>query len=276
MDDSRTIPEPQTSEFKDPNYELFIFALSILSICNIFLDIIFPDPNVSRIIFVIDLLLSFIFMIDFLYRLKTAESKREYFFKQWGWLDLIGAIPLPRAKIARMARIIRVGRGIRAFGLRNLIHSFLNDRAGSALYTVAFLVILVLEFGSFFVLRAEQYAPGANITSANDALWWAFVTMSTVGYGDQYPVTIQGRFLALFVILIGVGLFGVVTGFLANAFLGGDDRQKNEDDAPTLESIAATLDEIMKMQTVQGEAIEILQAHFDDLEQLFKTGESEM
>lgn len=214
-------------------------------------------------------------MMDFLYRFTTAESKRDYFIKQWGWLDLIGAFPLPRAKIARLARIIRAIRLMRAFGLRNLVNDFIHDRVGSALYTVAFLVILVLEFGSLFVLLFEQNDPNANITSANDAIWWAFVTMSTVGYGDQYPVTLSGRLISIFVIVIGVGLFGVVTGFLANAFVGDDEQQNSEEDLQRLTSIESKLDELINLQTGQSEATDALQSRVNSLEELLKTKDSD-
>ena len=79
--------------------------------------------------------------------------------------------------------------------------------------------ILVLEFGSLWILHLEQYVPDANITSASDALWYAIVTISTVGYGDQFPVTDKGRIVGSLIIVIGVGTFGTSTGYLANVFL---------------------------------------------------------
>jgi len=275
MTSSNASQQDHSQGFKNTNYELFIFALSILSILNIFLDIITPGKEVSEVIFVIDLILSFIFLMDFLYRLSTAESKRDYFFKQWGWLDLIGSIPLPRAKIARLARIIRAVRLMREFGLRSLLREFASDRAGSAVYSVAFLVILVLEFGSLFVLGAEQQVDGSNIETAADAIWWSFVTMSTVGYGDFYPISLAGRFFSIFVILLGVGLFGVVTGFLAEFFTGDDEESDGTPDATRLDGIEHKLDEIMKAQTSQAEAVTSLQSKIDELEQMLKTKDSE-
>ena len=84
--------------------------------------------------------------------------------------------------------------------------------------------ILVLEFGSLQILYLEQDAPGANITSASDALWYTIVTISTVGYGDQYPVTNPGRVMGSFIIVLGVGIFGTFTGYLANLFLAPRSR----------------------------------------------------
>ena len=68
--------------------------------------------------------------------------------------------------------------------------------------------------------RGDEHAEGANITSASDALWYTLVTISTVGYGDQYPVTNAGRLIGTVVIVVGVGIFGTFTGYLANLFLG--------------------------------------------------------
>ena len=69
------------------------------------------------------------------------------------------------------------------------------------------------------ILWAEGGNPNANIHSGSDAVWWAYVTVTTVGYGDRYPVTNEGRLIGIALLTIGVGLFGVLTGFLANTFL---------------------------------------------------------
>ena len=84
----------------------------------------------------------------------------------------------------------------------------------------------MLEFGSLEILHLEQDAAGANITSASDALWYVIVTISTVGYGDQFPVTDRGRFMGALIIILGVAIFGTFTGYLANVFLTSrsDDR----------------------------------------------------
>ncbi len=153
---------------------------------------------------------------------------------------------------------------MREFGLRAMVRDFLRDRAGSSLYTVTILVILVFEFGSLAILYTEQFAPGANITTAADAMWWAIVTMSTVGYGDQSPVTHNGRLIGILVILVGVGLFGVITGFMANAFLGGDGEA--EASPQSSDNTLALLQEIRKSQLSQEKTTEELRKRLADLE----------
>lgn len=210
----------QARELKNTGYELFILLLSILSIFNLLLLFV-PrlDPVVKDVARIVDAFITILFMADFLYRFFSAESKRDYFFRNWGWADLLASMPIQQLKIFRLFRVVRVLHLMRRFGLRNIVREILRDRAGSALYLTVFLVIVVLEFGGMGMVFAEAGNPDANITTAADGVWWAFVTITTVGYGDEYPVTSTGRLVGMLTMVLGVGLFGVLTGFLANAFL---------------------------------------------------------
>ncbi len=179
-------------ELKNTGYEIFIGILSILSIVNVVMMYVAEDPNLDTVIEAMNWLLSIIFLADFAYRLFTAASKSGYFFRQFGWADLLASLPFPQAKILRVFRLVRVFRLLREFGLKNIGRSLITDRAGSALLTLLLMGILVLEFGSLGILHIEQYALDANITSASDALWYVVVTISTVGYGDRFlsPTTV--------------------------------------------------------------------------------------
>ena len=206
-------------ELKNTGYEIFIGILSILSIVNLVLLYAIQDPGLDTVLWVMNAILSAIFLIDFTYRLFTAESKTHYFFRMFGWADLLASLPVQQVKVLRVFRLVRVFRLLRAYGAKNVARSLLQDRAGSALLTLLLMGILVLEFGSLEILHVEQKAAGANITAASDALWYTIVTISTVGYGDRYPVTNEGRIVGSLIIVIGVGIFGTFTGYLANLFL---------------------------------------------------------
>jgi voltage-gated potassium channel len=113
-----------------------------------------------------------------------------------------------------MLRVLgRLGGPGRAF------KAFFSNRAAGGLLSVLLIALLVMEFGALLMLAIERDAPGSTITSAQDAVWFVLVTMSTVGYGDVYPVTDPGRLVGSVIIVVGVGVFGTLTGFLANAFL---------------------------------------------------------
>ena len=118
--------------------------------------------------------------------------------------------------------------------------------------------ILVLEFGSLEMLHIEQYAPGANITTASDALWYVIVTISTVGYGDRYPVTNGGRFFGSLIIIIGVGIFGTFTGYLANLFLSPSKKPATTDGPDTPGDVRAKFTELQTLMAQQQAAIDEL------------------
>jgi len=211
-------------------YELFIGALSVISIFNIVLYLLLPDAPVREVIVIVDTGLCFVFFADFLGRLRNAESKSGYFFRQLGWLDLLGSLPFPGLRIARVFRVTRVVRLVRAVGMKTLVNKMLHDRAGSALYTVLILCVIVIQYGSMFELVTNRNSPSANITTASDAVWYVIVTITTVGYGDKYPVTNPGRIVGVLIMVTGVGLFGVLTGFLANTFLAPASEKPEQND----------------------------------------------
>ena len=206
-------------ELKNTGYEIFIGVLSLLSIFNLVLLYAINDEALETVLWVMNAILSAVFLADFTYRLLTAQSKAHYFFRMFGWADLLASLPFQQVKVLRVFRLVRVFRLLREYGMKNVVRSLLQDRAGSALLTLLLMGILVLEFGSLWILNVEQDAPGANITSASDALWYTIVTISTVGYGDRYPVTNEGRIIGSLIIVVGVGIFGTFTGYLANLFL---------------------------------------------------------
>ena len=213
------ISESDASELKNVNYELFLVAITVIYLINIPLFNLAPKPEMGQVIRLIDTLFFIIFIGDFVYRLISAHSKITYFVREYGWLDLLGSVPISGVRLARGVRSVRTVRLLRHFGAKNMNSELRQDRAGSTLILVLFLGILVLEFGSYFILLAEEAAANANILTASDALWWSIVTIATIGYGDKYPVSNQGRIIGIFVIITGVGLFSAFTGYLANSFI---------------------------------------------------------
>ena len=249
-------------EVGSTGYEIFIGALSLLSLLNLVLYALMHDASNQQVIQVMDLLFSFLFLADFSMRMVRADSKSGYFFRQFGWADLLGSLPFPQVKVLRIFRVLRVYRLLRRYGIRRIMRSLLTDRAGSALYTLLFIGIVVLQFGSLGVLHAEKGQPGANIETAGDALWYSIVTMSTVGYGDKYPVTPHGREIGTLIIIVGVGIFGTLTGFLANVFLS----PKSEDGPAVPEPVndVNDVDDVTDVDDAPRERLRRLRALLED------------
>ncbi|MCZ7668909.1 MAG: ion channel [Chloroflexi bacterium] len=118
----------------------------------------------------------------------------------------------------RLYRVYRVIYYLRRRDGMSLLKEFFANRGETAVLTLSLAVILLFEFASIAILRAEAVDVNANITTPGDAVWWLMVTIATVGYGDSYPVTARGRLIASLVIVAGVGLFGILSGFLARTF----------------------------------------------------------
>jgi voltage-gated potassium channel len=209
------------------SYELFIGALSVLSILNLVLLLIPISSQVKQLIFIVDAALTIIFLSDFTARFVSAPVKSRYFFTGGGWLDLIGS--LPTLRIFRVFRVLRVGRLLRRYGLRNVLREIVANPAEGGL-----------------VLGVEHNAPGANILTGPEALWWGIVTITTVGYGDYYPVTYPGQVVGSITMIIGIALIGTFTGYLANTFLSprpAASPSDEDDPRAQLEAVRRELDE---------------------------------
>jgi voltage-gated potassium channel len=201
-------------------YQMFILALSVLAIAMMaFVAVVKVSPSTHVIIDSADAVVCAVFLVDFAATLVASPNKVRY-MATWGWLDLLSSLPavdLARwGRAARMFRILRVLRTMRA--TRIMASLAIQHRARNAALAGVLLLILVVFSCSIAVLHFED-VEGGNIRTASDAMWWAATTVSTVGYGDFYPVTWEGRLIALVLMVTGVGSFGAIAAGLATWFM---------------------------------------------------------
>jgi len=228
-----------------PGYEIFIGLLAVLSVINLVLAYLPGMPEgAQQIARFMDAPLTVVFMFDFLRHLALSHPRRQYFIDERGWIDLLGSLPTI-FPILRLFRVLRVLRLLRTYRPRDIFRTLRRDRAATALQLVLFLVLVTVEYGGMLVLTFEQSTPGANITTGGDAIWWAFVSITTVGYGDKYPITTGGRMVAVIMLWMGVALIGVFSAYLANSFLRPSAADSDEADPaatpdPSLEPAGTT------------------------------------
>lgn len=226
-------------------YLLFTLVLSLFALAMLAADALFElDPDTRAIIAWLDNGVCLLFFLDFLVTFWRAEKKAEYFFR-WGWLDLLSSIPmideLRWGRLARVFRIFRILRGLRAAKL--LTEVVVLRRYESALLSAALITLLLLVFSAIAILQLET-APESNIRGAEDALWWSITTLTTVGYGDLYPVTSAGRLLAAAVMVAGVGLFGALSGLVASLLLRPAENRQEADLAELQADIRALREQL--------------------------------
>ncbi len=230
----------------DQAYLVFILLLSLFALALLAAETLFqPDAQTLQIIESVDTVVCVLFFADFLHSLYTARGHRWRYLYTWGWLDLLSSIPivepLRAARAARVIRILRILRGIRA--TRILTMFIVQKRGQSMLLTALLLTLLLIAVSSIAILHAES-GEGGNIRTAADALWWSTATITTVGYGDLYPVTAEGRLIAILMMAFGVSLFAILSGLFASWFLQpGEQHQDKElgQIREELESIKAML-----------------------------------
>lgn len=149
------------------------------------------------------------FAVDFVIRLALAEDRPRYALRHWYDVALIVLPVLRPLRLLRLVAFVRV-----------LDRSAASSLAGRVAVYVAGSAVLAVGLGALATLDAEQDARGANILSFGDALWWACTTVTTVGYGDYFPVTTTGRVVAVGLMLVGIGLVGAVTATVTAWILG--------------------------------------------------------
>jgi voltage-gated potassium channel len=230
--------QPDVAQSESSMYELFTGLLTILSLGVMFFTVIVRIPEVDQVLVAIDTLFCVIFLFDFGRSLVRAESKRDYMLGPrpgrtlpQGTFDLLGSIPAAGAfRAFRVFRLTRVVRILRLRQPRELAREFVDRRADAAAYLIVIGAILVLLLGGCAIAFVEPSAEGSNIKSGSDAIWWAFVTITTVGYGDRFPVTNEGRIIGVLTMATGIAIFGVLTSYLATIFMGSSAEERAAED----------------------------------------------
>jgi len=214
-----------------------VLVLSVYVLGAMLAEYVLPvDDDMRHLLNRIDFFVCMVFLADFCARFYKAESKLR--FMKWGWIDLLSSIPnVDPLRWGRLARIFRIIRVLRALGSTRRIVAFLYRRRMSGLFGTALLVtFLLLVFSSIAILALED-EEGSNIKTPSDAIWWAFTTITTVGYGDRFPVTTEGRIVAVILMVAGISLFGVFTGLFAKMFMEPDVQRDESDIKGLMEEV---------------------------------------
>lgn len=190
---------------------LVLYSFQVLQPMNqATFDLLELAATIIYVIFVIDLVL------------RVIAAGRELFtiggfliFLRQNWLA-IAATLLPAFRSLRVLRVLLVLRGL---------GPFLTTRSSKVGMVVGVTLPIVLYTAALSVYEAERFADGANITSFGEAVWWAFASVTTVGYGDRFPVTEDGRFIATMLMVVGIGLFSSLTALLAAWVMGERSKQ---------------------------------------------------
>ena len=194
-----------------------------------------------------------LFFLEWMLGFWLTRERLKYIMVPARIMDLVSTIPF--GGYFQGVRILRLTRLVKLF--RFLIRMKRYRGPGRKLFRTAAVVGATAFSGAYTILIVEGSAaatcvPGADgggcpmITEFGDALWWSIVTISTVGYGDSFPITMGGRIVAVVLIFIGVGVFGYIAGFMANLLEIDED-----DEEPQMTRIEQKLDILAKHMKIE-------------------------
>jgi len=228
--------------------EIAVLGLSVYVLGALLAQTVFHvSPEVSLLLDRIDTVVCVVFLADFAVRFRRAPSK--LVFMKWGWIDLVSSIPAyDFLRWGRMVRVIRIIRILRAFrSSRHLVAFLYLRRTRNLALTVVLTAFVLVIFSSIAVLVFEDEKE-SNIRTPFDAVWWAVSTMTTVGYGDKVPVTMEGKIVAMILMVTGVALFGVLTGLFARLFVQPELKKEDADIAALAQEIRLLRERLERME----------------------------
>jgi voltage-gated potassium channel len=256
MATSTTVPQRSNA------YEVLILVLTVFSLIIMVLLLLPFSEATIQLLTVYDNVICVVFLVDFFLNLFQAPTKSEYFLGRRGWLDLLGSIPsfgvfrlTGLLRLARLSRLARITRLLRGTGKTDLVADIVRNRGQYAASVTLMLTLIVLTVASLLVLQFESASRDANITTGGDAVWWAVVTITTVGYGDRFPVTLGGRITAAFVMFAGVGIIGALASILSGLLVSPQPADSTSE--PAMQPLPARDEEIA---VLRGELAAIRQS----------------
>jgi voltage-gated potassium channel len=205
------------------SYNIFILVLTLFSLAIMAVLLLPLDDDTRQLLTLYDNVICFIFLGDFAMNVAGSRPRRAYLIGQRGWLDLLGSIPSvgffqlgALLRLARLSRLARIGKLLSGKNRKALVADVLHNRGQYATFITILAAGMVLSVASVLVLQFESGSPDANIKTGGDAIWWGIVSLTTVGYGDFFPVTFLGRLTGVSLMVAGIGIIGALASILAS------------------------------------------------------------
>lgn len=211
-------------------------ALIIFSVISFSIETL---PNVSapviRFLEISEAFVVAIFTLEYLYRLFAAENRFRFAFSFYGMADLLAILPfylafaidLRALRLVRLLRLIRIFKLARYSAALGRMKAALSQAKEELVISVGLLAVF-MYFAAFGIFHFEHAAQPEKFATIFDALWWAVATVTTVGYGDIYPITLAGRIFTLGVLIVGLGLIAVPAGIFASALFSVKTELKSD------------------------------------------------
>lgn len=230
-------------EVVEGKYHYVRVSFSIICLVILFVDTIIGGHPLNVMLNYI----CYLFMGDFLYRLYLSKNKWK--FIKVSWYDIFLCLPFYQLTWLTVGITIRCVKTVIEFVL---------EAINSAFKSMLIFGMLLISFATISVMQFETL-PECNIKTAYDAAWWAICTITTVGYGDKFPITMGGRIVSTMLMISGIGLFGAIVGYVSSFFT--DKEKTNNKDIDTIEELSK---QIMEMKEELKKKIDLSNENRDN------------
>ncbi len=220
---------------KSRYFAFFIQGLILLSIVTFSVETI-PDlkPQTRMLLRAIEWFSVIVFTLEYVLRIYVADSKPKFIFSFFGIIDLLAILPFYLSfgldlRSLRALRFLRLFRILKLVRYNNAMGHFTRaiKSAKEEILLFIFITLILIYFSAVGIYYFENEAQPEHFSSIFDSLWWAVITLTTVGYGDVYPITVGGKVFTFFILMIGLGIVAIPTGIISSALTKSVD--KNED-----------------------------------------------
>ncbi|SFN92086.1 voltage-gated potassium channel [Bizionia echini] len=213
-------------------FAIFIQVLILVSIVTFTVETI-PDldPSTRLVLNVVEVFSVVVFTIEYVLRIYVADSKPKFIFSFFGIIDLLAILPfylsfgvdLRSLRALRFLRLFRILKLVRYNRAMNHFTTAIKS-AKEEILLFLFITLILIYFAAVGIYYFENAAQPEHFSSIFDSLWWAIVTLTTVGYGDVYPITVGGKVFTFFILLIGLGIVAIPTGIISSALTKSVDK----------------------------------------------------
>jgi len=214
---------------KDEQYHSVLILFSVIILVGLFIES--SMSSITQSIFhKIHYGISTLFIVDFFYRFFKSKDKVK--FLKTDWIDLVLSIPFYPGGWQTAILALRCLKEILEFVLVKLVNAF---------HSMIIIAISLIIFSSVSILQFEIY-PECNIKNMTDAVWWSLCTITTVGYGDKFPITGSGKIIATILMISGIALFGTLIGYMSSYLI--DKEKDNNNTIDTIEELSKQIKEL--------------------------------
>lgn len=243
-----TIRDDDENDLASNIFDGCIITLIIINVSIVIAQTFSLPKKVLRVFDVIEVISVIVFTIEYLIRLWTSDlmysslspvrARLKYIFSFMAVIDLLAILPfyLPfliktDLRVLRVLRVIRLFRVFKFNRYTNALAAIgeVFRRKKSQLLSSIFVVVLLMVIASVLMYNVESEAQPEAFSNAFSSLWWAVATLTTVGYGDVYPITALGKILSAIIALLGIGLVAVPTGIISAGFTELIEHEKNDE-----------------------------------------------